>query len=462
MMIFYSVLFISFFLIALLLRFYRSIFYALAEGSLSVVNELLSDEAEEEKVVNVQRHTNKLLLELLKLLVLVVVAVGIGSIPIWIYCWFTGNSFESLEFFTFYPILAISTGATLAFFLPMGTQNKNGYSELSRLLHRMALNNYSIGNKLFMHEVRKVRSGKTEQKELFIVVSGLARAGTTSLMNDLAKIDEFVTLSYANMPFLLAPNLWEKVYKPKNTSTKERSHKDGIMIGLNSNEALEEYFFKVKANDSYIKDTNLLEYELAAEDYNDYLDYQAIIKAGNQKTYLAKNNNFLLRYKSVRQFNDNFIMVILYRHPLTHAMSLLEKHRDYKQLQNDDPFVSEYMDWLGHHEFGWNQKAFKFSTSSDFDHLDKEKLDYWLQNWINYYSYVLTIGHKNTIIINYEHYCNDPKNTIRTILDKAGINASIPDYPAFVNKRKGTEHYSGTLLETAQAIYEQLNVAAQQ
>ncbi|MDX8338266.1 sulfotransferase [Draconibacterium sp. IB214405] len=457
MMIFYAVLFIGFFLIAIILRYYRNLFYAIAEGSLSVVNQLLSDEAEEQKVVEVQHHTNKLLVVLLKLILLLVVAIGIGSVPVFIYSFFADQNLKELEFFTFYPILAISLGATLAFFIPLGAQNKNGYSELSRLLHRMALNNYYLENRLFKYELRKNRSKKTKPKELFIVVSGLARAGTTSLMNDLAKIDEFVTLGYANMPFLLAPNLWKKLYKPKNEATKERSHNDGIMIGLNSNEALEEYFFKVKAKDSYIDDNCLSEYEITPEDYNDYLDYQSLIKQDDPKTYLAKNNNFLLRYKSVRKFNNDFLMVILFRHPLTHAMSLLEKHRDYKKLQNDDPFVLEYMNWLGHHEFGLNQKAFKFSASPEFDDPDKDNLDYWLQSWINYYSYVLTIRHENTLVINYEHYCSDPKNTIGRILAKAGISAPVPDYPSFVNNRKGTENYSEVLLQTAEQIYQQLN-----
>ena len=162
----------------------------------------------------------------------------------------------------------------------------------------------------------------------FVIVSGLARAGTTSLMNDLSKVNEFVSLSYANMPFLMCPNIWAKFYKPKNTQLKERSHKDGIMIGLNSNEALEEYFFKVKTNDSFIQENYLAEHEIPEEDYLDYLDYQSIIKLDNQKLYLAKNNNFMLRYKSVRNYNDDFVMVVLFRDPLTHAASLREKPRE--------------------------------------------------------------------------------------------------------------------------------------
>ena len=42
-MIYYSVLFISFFLIALILRINRIVFHNLAEHSVALVNELISD-----------------------------------------------------------------------------------------------------------------------------------------------------------------------------------------------------------------------------------------------------------------------------------------------------------------------------------------------------------------------------------------------------------------------------------
>ncbi|MEA3462403.1 MAG: hypothetical protein U9R49_11020 [Bacteroidota bacterium] len=147
------------------------------------------------------------------------------------------------------------------------------------------------------------------------------------------------------------------------------------MIGLDSNEALEEYFFKVKARDSFVKESHLSEYSISREDYSDYLDYQSIIKLDYNKMYLAKNNNFLLRYKSAREFNDDFLMVIMFRDPLTHAASLLEKHREYKELHKKDPFVLEYMNWLGHHEFGVNQKVFKFLNSEEIVQGDKGFLD---------------------------------------------------------------------------------------
>jgi hypothetical protein len=455
-MVYYSILVIAFFLIAYIIRINRFVFYAVAEYSVALVDKLISDIDEEAKIKLIQKSTNKLIISLMKVLFVGIFAFVCGSIPVIIYCLISRTDYNNLVFFSFYSILAMSLGATIPFVIPFARKNNSSYSELSQLLHRMALNNYNIAYKLFRQESKKITRKNLKKRRDFVIISGLARAGTTSLMNDLSKISDFVSLNYANMPFLMCPNFWAKIYKPKTKELKERSHKDGIMIGLNSAEALEEYFFKVKANDSYIKDFHLSEYKITQEDYNDYLDYQSIIKLDNRKIYLAKNNNFILRYKSVREFNDDFIMVILYRDPLTHAASLMEKHRDYKELQKEDPFVLEYMNWLGHHEFGEQQKPFVLRKSEENIDYDKETLDYWLKIWINYYRYILTISHPNTILINYDSYCKNPKETIETILKKIGITTELPDYKPFINRRKADDEFSNDLYEAAQEVYRQL------
>ena len=455
-MLYYSVLFISFFLIAFIIRLKRFAFYTLAENSVALVDKLLSDIDEEAKIKLVQKSTRNLVISLIKMLFAVIIAFASGSIPVVIYYLITRADNNNLDSSSFYSILSISLGATVAFFLPLEKKTNYSYSELSQLLHRLALNNYNIAYRLFKQESKKITKKNIRKRNDFVIISGLARAGTTSLMTDLSKISDFVSLNYANMPFLMCPNFWARFYKPKSKKLIERSHKDGMMIGLDSNEALEEFFFKVKANDSFVEDLYLSEYSISQEDYIDYLDYQSIIKLDNSKIYLAKNNNFLLRYKSLRKFNNDFVMVILYRDPLTHAASLLEKHSDYKKLQKEDPFVLEYMNWLGHHEFGLNQKPYIFCNSEENNYDDKEKMDFWLKIWINYYRYVLTISHPNTVLINYNSYCKNPKETIETILKKIEIASDLPDYKSFNNRRKTDDEFSNDVYDIAQELYRQL------
>ncbi|MGM0504972.1 MAG: sulfotransferase family protein [Bacteroidota bacterium] len=453
---YYLALFLSFFLIFLIFRIKRNIFFRLAENSVALLDKLLSQTDDDAKIKLIEKSNKLLIRSISEIILLVLIAFAAGSVPVAAYIFITNTALQGLDFWSFYSILSMSAGATLPFIIPPGKKNTSGYSDLSKLLHRMALNNYNLSEKLFRREKKRLKKFTLKTREDFIIISGLARAGTTSLMNDLSEIDDFISLNYSNMPFLMAPNLWAKIYKPKKENLRERSHKDGIQIGYNSNEALEEYFFKVKANDSFIKQNYLREYELSYDDYNDYLNYQSLVKNDNGKIYLAKNNNFILRYKSLRSFNDKFLMVVLFRNPLTHAASLKEKHADYSKLQIDDPFILEYMNWLGHHEFGLNQKPFSFNEKILDNSQDKSKIDFWLKNWINYYSYALTINHPNTIFVNYDDYCKHPGETIERIINKVNIAAKLPQYKSFHNPREIRENYSMELFEKAMIIYEQL------
>lgn len=459
---YYLTLIIASFIIFLILVRKRNIFHRVAEGSIGLVNELLGNSGidDDELIKKIQGSTNKLLLHLLYMFLLLIVAFALGAIPVILYYVISKQNFSDLNLGSFYAILSISVGATIPFLIPQKNNKSSSYSELSILLHRMILNNYNVAKKLFQIESKRISKKGVNSKSDFVIITGLARAGTTSLMTELSQMPEFVSLNYANMPFLTSPNIWRKIYHPKKDKLRERSHKDGIMMGFNSTEALEEYFFKMIANDSFIQKDHLNEYELSSDEYQDYLTYQRNIRKEDQKYYLAKNNNFLLRYKSLRSYNDDFHVFILFRDPLSHAASLMEKHHEYVQLQTEDPFVLEYMNWLGHHEFGLDQKPFLFKESKQIIEGDRDSLDYWLNIWINYYSNAVEINHPNTIFVNYDEYCSSPNKVISGVLEKVGIVAKLSERSPFINKRKIKAKYTESLYLHAQKIFKQLNEKA--
>ena len=458
-MAYYLVLALSCFLAFFIAKSYRHIFYQLAENSVKALDTILSAEDDELKLELLQTSTTRLIVALLKSFVLIFIVALIIIVSIFSYAFFANIPVSDIDISSVQSILAISVGASLPFLIARKKQPKNDYNELSQLLHKMALNNYTLMLKLFKREVK--RNNRIEKNEQFVIVSGLARAGTTTLMNSLFKTGQFASLNYTNMPFILSPNLWRKLYQPKQKEVKERSHKDGIKIGLDSNEALEEYFFKAKTNDSFINEHVLDEHDVDAEVYQDYLDYHRLIKTNDNQLYIAKNNNFLLRYKSIRKLNQTFLFVILYRQPLFHAASLLEKHQLYKTLQKEDPFVLQYMNWLGHHEFGLNQKQFLFHTSTEIEG-DKNTLDYWLKIWIDYYQYALTAQNPKTIFVNYEFFCSNPKNIVNQILEKSGKAQTEIDYIPYHNLREITLEHSQEILHQAEEIYNELQMLSRQ
>tara|TARA_R110002050_G_scaffold45815_2_gene108193 strand:- start:4473 stop:5879 length:1407 start_codon:yes stop_codon:yes gene_type:complete len=460
-MLYYLALGLSSFLSFLLLKWRRQQFYRLAENSVSLLNTLISSEDDDQKLVAMQKDTSGLFISLLSFIALLITALLIIVAPALIFGYWQSGEWAFISPTSWQEVLSISIGASLVF-MPLPPKNAASYSELSILLHRLALNNYNIGFQLFRRETKlKLKEG-IQLKDEFIIVSGLARAGTTSLMNHLLKVEGFASLSYANMPFLLSPNTWRKIYHPKDKSTKERSHKDGIKIGLNSNEALEEYFFKALSRDAYLAKDRLTEYTLSEDEYQDYLSYQSLMRRSPAEIYLAKNNNFLLRYKSMRAHNANFLFVVLFRHPLLHATSLLEKHLYYSELQKEDSFIEEYMNWLGHHEFGLNQKAFQFGDKEPPEG-DKGSLDYWLKIWLNYYQYALEIKDAQSVFIPYESLCAQPRENLELILGKVSKDLPIPDVEPFSNPRKQSEKYSyqESLMQEAMKLYQNLQSKAE-
>ena len=426
--------------------------FNLAEKSVALLNDLLSDEDEDAKIELIQNRISGLINELFKVFAIIIVSFLIGLIPIFLFCHIAEINENDVDMTSFYFIISITIGGTIPFLLP-GKKQESSYSKLSQLFHKLILDNYHISEKLFQLELKYYSKPKIKTRDDFLIISGLARSGTTSLMNSLFETSHFSSLDYANMPFLLSPNLWKKLYNPKKSKLRERSHKDGLRIGLDTVEALEEYFFKVKTEDSYISKSTLNEHDISSDLASDYLNYQKLIRKDNSSIYLAKNNNFLLRYNAIRHYNNNFLMIIMFREPLSHAHSLLNQHIKFSTLQEKDPFVEDYMNWLGHHEFGRNQKQFIFHNNPAIVNTDKFSIDYWLNIWINYYTYVLTINHTRTLVIHYDDYCKNPKVVMENILYQFGIKSPIEKISGFTNNRLVNEDYSEEIYKKAKTIY---------
>ena len=128
----------------------------------------------------------------------------------------------------------------------------NNYSWLQQKLHQLALSSQFMREVTFDVEDSAITINQTDDNHVF--VSGLARSGTTILLNTIYESDEFASLSYQDMPFVLAPNLWSKLsFSKQDIELLERAHGDGIKVSIESPEAFEEVFWMTFTEDD--KDT---------------------------------------------------------------------------------------------------------------------------------------------------------------------------------------------------------------
>jgi len=455
-MVYFLLAGISGIIFSTLLIYFRKRFFSTLEATLGLSNAVLSDEEETVKQKKLITALKIMLGALGLIIVLIVFIIVLTVTPVLLYAVFKKLEYSSLDLSSLGFILSLSAGSILPF-LVKGKKENEDYSEASILLHKLILNNYFLSKFLFSIDRKFKRGGKVEDKRKFLIVSGLARAGTTSLTDQLFKAGSFSSLDYSNMPMLLAPNLWKKVYNPQKANLKERKHGDKMLFGLNTIEALEEYFFKVFLNDNFITDKHLIKHEISQDVYDNYIKYQTLIRQDKDSTYLSKNNNIILRYSSLRNFNNDFKIIFLFRKPENHAYSLLNQHKRFSEFQQDNDFVQTYMNWLGHHEFGNNQKVFKFTTEDPNMTYDKSTLNYWLQVWLNYYNYLLNIEDKNFILIDYEDYLKTPKEVLQLVGNEMQMALDFSKVEPFKNtKTIDTTLCNKDLLNQVNNVYAKL------
>ena len=114
---------------------------------------------------------------------------------------------------------------------------------MDKLLHEQFLGNNALSNFCY----KRILSISHPENEIImsinIFITGLARSGTTALLNKFYATEELGSFLYKFMPFILVPELAKFASSSKNNiPTQERFHSDGIKINLNSPECLEEVF----------------------------------------------------------------------------------------------------------------------------------------------------------------------------------------------------------------------------
>ena len=314
----------------------------------------------------------------------------------------------------------------------------NNYSWLQQKLHALALSSQFIRETTFDVETTLISANQTNDKHVF--VAGLARSGSTILLNALYESNEFSSLSYQDMPFVLAPNIWSKLSQTKEDfSLIERAHGDGIKVSAKSPEAFEEVFWNTfDEEDVDIK--KILK------------KYVGLINHRYQKRrYLSKNNQNVRRLELISNTFPNSAILIPFRDPIQQSYSLLSQHMRFIEASKFDTFISNYMRWIGHTEFGPNyypihNKNLNFENALDINH--------WLEQWLLTYHSCLDAlkDKKNIYFICYEQLCSS-KEYWMDILKLLNIKATydfqfneshkeIPIAPDYRISTKGLTLYS--------------------
>ena len=318
----------------------------------------------------------------------------------------------------------------------------NNYSWLEQKLHQFALSSQFMREVTFDFESKNISASSGTENHIFI--TGLARSGTTILLNALYKSNIFGSLSYADMPFVLAPNLWSKIsFNKKNLEFKERAHGDGIKVSTESPEAFEEVFWKTFAEEN---DNEL------AEKFRVYVGN--ILYKYKKDRYLSKNNQNIKRVELINSIFSNSKILVPFREPIQHAYSLLTQHKKFIDDAKNDKFISKYMKWIGHTEFGPNYIPIH-NQNLNFDN-DLE-INHWIEQW--YLTYNETFQSlKNTRNVHFISYAKLCSNRDYWYQIQKLLNIEKPyDFEFKESKKDISCNLDNVLKEKVMSLYSGLN-----
>ncbi len=310
------------------------------------------------------------------------------------------------------------------------------YNAVDRALHHFAFCSpivqkvlAEVENDLFTKDYAAIES----QNEVFI--TGLPRAGTTLMLELLFETREFRTFTYREMPFILAPLLWNKLSRSfRKTSTKqERAHGDGMEISVDSPEAFDEVIWLTYMARKIVGGDRLA--PITAEDVDeDFIEairncVRKLLVLPQEKPsdsrvlrYLSKNNANISRIDALQKIFPTSDILVIFRHPLAHISSLARQHERFSKEHANDKFSRKYMKWIGHYEFGGNFKPINFDgwlePAGLPSHIDHE---FWLKYWNAAYSYALEHNSDRVHFVDFDGLLRDGAQSLRRVAESLAL-----------------------------------------
>lgn len=309
-----------------------------------------------------------------------------------------------------------------------------------------------------------------------VFVTGVPRAGTTLLLELLGALPSFVSHTYRDLPFLLAPMLQDALTGRFRRSGGEfpRAHGDGMTVGFDSPEAFEEILWRAFWPERYrgerIGPWTADDAETRPE-FGEFLTRHlrklAALRAPpsapppegaggvRRLRYLSKNHANLARLPLLARLFPDAIFLVPFREPLAQAASLLRTHLAFERIHAAEPFSRRYMRDLGHHEFGANLKPLTFRGPASprkrprqqtgtpaADGADSRPLredartpDHWLGYWRDAYAGALSVPGNRIAFSDYDRCCAAPGPALRRLADRLRIPAPEADRLAVAGLR---------------------------
>ena len=181
-------------------------------------------------------------------------------------------------------------------------------------------------------ETRLLQS-RLKAVEAPIYVTGLARAGTTLLLNILASHPRLTSFKYCDYYGSFTPFWADHIFRAVGLGAarkQERAHADGVMVNAYSPEAMEEilwmqffaYLHNPAENNVVERQTNHPEFEAVYA-----ATLAKLLLCRDAERIVSKNNYNITRIAYLAKLYEDARFVIAVRHPIAHIASMARQHQ---------------------------------------------------------------------------------------------------------------------------------------
>lgn len=290
-----------------------------------------------------------------------------------------------------------------------------------------------------------------------LYVCGLARAGSTLLLEVLAAHSDTASHRYEDFPFIFTPYWWKLVLKLspfKDQTLRERAHGDGMMINAASPEAMEEMLWM--AFFPHLHDasrSNVLDAGTTNPAFERFYrkHVQKILLAGRAARYVSKGNYNVTRMDYLRTLFTDARFVVPVREPAAHIASLMRQHRRFSEAGQADADVAAHMSAAGHFEFGLNRTPIHTGDDAAIAAIQQawangNEVLGWALYWNAIYRFVIAqleddAKAHSMLLLRYETLCHEPANTLRTMLSHCQLAPDETLVERFAATVKAPDYY---------------------
>ena len=212
-----------------------------------------------------------------------------------------------------------------------------------------------------------------------IFIAGLARSGSTILLETLAACPGVATHQYRDFSFIFILYWWRKFLAwtaKKAEVPRERAHRDGLEVTSASPEAMEEILWM--AFFDHIHDpsaSNILDGATHNPPFERFFrdHVRKLLAADKAARYASKGNYNLTRLEYLLKLFPDARVILPIRHPIAHIASLAKQHALYVAGEREDPRALLHMQRSGHFEFGLDRRPINPGNDS----VTAEVLNLW-------------------------------------------------------------------------------------